>query len=118
MRNSRTIAGVLALVGSLSSCQVLPSLTCSADLSLRLTPSERTISVGESFTPEATFFGCGGDRRLEDVITWAADDLGIVSVDPKTGRTTGRAPGQTFVTPTGERYGKLASVRVTVRAGS
>jgi hypothetical protein len=87
---------------------------CKADLQMRLSPLERTLAVGESFTPSARFFGCGGTEPLNDVVTWTAQDTSIVRVDLATGRTTGLAQGTTFVVPSGRRYGTVGSVRVTV----
>ena len=92
------------------------STICPEDLQVRVTPVERTIAVGESFTPSAQAFGCGGTRRLSDTWTWDTEDTEVVTVDPPSGRTTGRAPGTACVRARGEKYGVLgAGVHVTVR---
>jgi len=39
----------------------------------------------------------------------------VASVDPATGRVTGRAPGETRVLATSERYGEVGSVRLVVQ---
>ncbi len=117
MRVLYTLLSALCIAVGLSGCE-LPVLACSDDLGMKLTPSERTILVGESFTPSVTLSTCGGQRRITDSFTWAAEDLAVVSVDPRTGRTTGKTPGQTLIWPTGQRYGRLSAIQVTVRAGS
>jgi hypothetical protein len=88
---------------------------CPDDLQFRTTPTTRTIRVGEAFTASAEARGCGGTKRLDDVWTWRAADSVVVRVDSLAGRITGRAPGMTFVTPTGRRYGSGVPVAVTVQ---
>ena len=88
---------------------------CNADLRQDLNPTERTIAVGESFSPSVRFLGCGGTEPLADEITWSASDTAVVRVDVSSGRTTGVGPGMATVVPTGRRYGRLNAVRVTVR---
>ena len=88
---------------------------CPSDLRVRVTPAERTVAIGESFTPSAEALGCGGTERLPETWRWATADTGVVAVDSLTGRTTGRAPGVAFVRARGRTYGLSdAGVRVTV----
>ena len=39
----------------------------------------------------------------------------VASVDPASGRVSGRAPGETRVLATGERYGEVGSVQLVVQ---
>lgn len=88
---------------------------CKTVLRWRLDPAQRTLVVGESFTPTMQFLGCGGTEPLNDVIVWHATDTTIVRVDSLSGRTTGRRVGATDVFPTGRLYGTAGAVRVVVR---
>lgn len=114
----RSAAGAVTgavLIATLAGCGVVPT-TCSDDLRVTLTPRERAVAVGESFTPTVALYGCGGTRRLADTFTWAAQDTAVARVEAGTGRTTGRAPGETLVVPTGARYGATGAIQVTVLA--
>ena len=105
---------LLAVVAAALGCD--ESTVCPADLRVHVTPAERTIAVGESFTPTAEALGCGGTQRLPETWVWATADTGVVAVDSLTGRTTGRVPGAAAVRARGLTYGPSgASVRVTVQ---
>ena len=108
MRKIRTFLITMG-VSALSACG------CPADLRQDLSPTERTLVVGESFTPTTRFLGCLGTEPLDDEITWSASDTTVVRVDAQSGRTTGVAPGTAQVFPTGRRYGRLNVVSVKVR---
>ena len=107
-----------ALAGALLACAGALPTECPDDLQITLAPPAPTIAVGESFTPAVALHGCAGTRRLADTFTWAARDTAVARVDAATGRTTGRAPGETVVVPTGARYGAIGEIRVTVRAAA
>jgi hypothetical protein len=109
------VGSVLAVIAA-SACSQLPGATgvCTSDLSWRLAPRERTLRVGETFTPELALFGCGGSERLSDVATWSAADARLTAVDARSGRVTALAVGQGTVTVTTERYGVRDAIVVTV----
>ena len=110
----RTAPLLVIWTAGLLACQ--DTTVCPADLRMRVTPAERTIAVGESFTATAEALGCGGTRRLEETWTWGTEDTAVVTVESTSGRITGRAPGAAFVGVRGQRYGSLgAGVRVTVQ---
>jgi hypothetical protein len=88
---------------------------CDADLRVSYVPTERALTVGESFTPTVRFLGCGGTEPLRDKVTWAAADTSVVRVDAANGRTTALRAGETLVMATGAKYGQLGGVRVSVR---
>ena len=106
------MAGAVALLG----CR--EATVCPADLRVRVTPADRTVAVGESFTATAEAFGCGGTERLPETWVWTTVDVDVdvVEVDSLTGRITGRMPGTAFVGVRGRTYGPSgAGVRVTVQ---
>ena len=89
---------------------------CKADLGWNVDPLERSLAIGESFTPNITVLSCGGTTETHDDFTWSPADTTIVHVDAATGRTTGIRVGTTVVTPVGKKWGEAPSVRVTVFA--
>ena len=76
MQKLRTFL-VTVSVGALSACG------CPAELRQDLSPTERTLVVGESFTPRTRFLGCLGTEPLDDEITWSASDTTVVRVDAR-----------------------------------
>lgn len=111
---SLRLTGLLGLLAA-SACSRITG-ACTDDLSWRLTPRERTLRVGESFTPELALFGCRGSKRLSDVVTWGTEDEGVVAVDAATGRVAALAAGQATVTASAAHYGVRDAVHVTVAA--
>jgi hypothetical protein len=104
----------LSVAGSAAGCGLIPT-GCDADLQMRVSPTERTLAVGESFTARLQFLGCGGTRPVSDVITWSATDTAVVRVDSTSGLVIGRRAGQTRVVGSGRKYGTGASIPITVR---
>ena len=87
---------------------------CDADLRIQYNPPNRTLSVGESFTPSVRLLGCGGTEPLSDVITWTAEDTSIVRVNSASGQTLALRSGTTRVLATGQKYRGIGGVEVTV----
>jgi hypothetical protein len=112
-------SAVFAVCAALvSGCSVVAPgvFACTDDLTYRMSPTAQTIAVGESFTPQAEFRGCGGSKPLDDEFSWSSSDTLIVRVEALTGRVTGRAAGSAIVEARGSRYGRLPlGVSVTVR---
>ena len=108
MEAVRVLSGVVVMV-TVAGC-------CDADLQSRISPANRTLAVGESFTPSVELLSCGGTRPLSDVITWSAQDSTVVRVDPGTGRTTALRSGTTSVVASGAKYGYAGAVTVVVAA--
>jgi len=94
---------------------VVTGCGCQTELHTRVTPSARTIAVGEKFTAKVQFLGCGGTEPLSDAVTWTAADTLVATVHPTTGVVTGRRAGTTVVTPRGATYGEANGIVVTVR---
>lgn len=98
-----------------AACSSSPvSTVCPSDLRFEVTPSTRTVRIGEQFTAQVTAFGCAGTERLSDTWIWSAVDTTVVRVDSLSGTIGGRAVGSTLVFPTGRRYGRGQAVQVTV----
>jgi hypothetical protein len=109
-------AAVAVFAALVSGCSVVAPFACTDDLTYRMSPTAQTIAVGASFTPQAEFRGCGGNKHLDDEFSWSSSDTLVVRVEPLTGQVTGRAAGFAMVEARGARYGHLPlGVSVTVR---
>ena len=89
-------------------------VVCTMELRINLTPTERTLIIGESFTPSIKLSTCGGRLQVEDTFRWRANDTTVVRVDSVSGMTTGKRAGTTFVLVKGTRHGNLGIIPVTV----
>ena len=89
---------------------------CTRELGARFAPADTTIEVGQSFQASVRLTSCGGKQQLADVITWRAEDSAVATVDGRIGRVAGHVPGTTRVLATGERYGPVGGLQVSVRA--
>lgn len=92
--------GRSAVVGSaLAAATVLSSGCrngCSLGLSTTITPTDPTIRVGETITPDFVVSSeCDG--RIQTTQWWQSQDTSIVAADSATGRLTGRAIGTAVV---------------------
>jgi hypothetical protein len=80
-----------------------------------VSPSVVVVGVGESVTPTASL--CHGGRFDVMSPNWSlgsSADLGVITLDARTGRITGRRPGKASVIATSEGA-EGARVSVTVR---
>jgi len=69
---------------------------CSLGLSTTINPTDPTIRVGQTITPEFVVSSeCDG--RIRTTQWWRSQDTSIVVADSATGRLTGKAPGSTVV---------------------
>lgn len=73
---------------------------CTLEVSLRMTPSDTTIRVGDHIYPTLLATSCGGRVILNDPIFWSSGDGFILQVDPVTGESIGRGTGSTFLRAT------------------
>jgi uncharacterized protein YjdB len=95
MKNGSGLIAALAVL-SLGGCRLLPT-ACTLELRTEVSPAERTIRVGESFTAQAFTVTCGGRDRERADVTWNTTDAAVVDVEAATGRITGKAPGTATV---------------------
>jgi hypothetical protein len=111
-----SLVALLACTAAVGSCDAVPMLTgaCTHELAVRLAPLDTTVHVGEAYYGRAALSTCGGQKQLPDRFAWTAADPAIVQVDAS-GRIRALATGETEVTVSGERYGRLGTIRVTVR---
>ncbi len=110
------LSAVLAGVAVLAACAALPTEACTDELRIQLGPRDTTVPVGASYQARIGLSSCGGREHLSDSFAWTAADPAVVRVDASTGRVTALASGETHVDVSGQRYGRLGSIRVTVRA--
>lgn len=100
---------------SLALDSVQAAVVCTTELRLTYSTRDTTIAVGEAFRPSLELFTCGGHVRIPEALTWRARDPRVIEVDSITGRTVGRAPGETWLDVSGTRYRSLEGIRVVVR---
>lgn len=105
--------GSLAAAVLVTACSGLPTV-CTDELGFGVRPSERTLAVGESFTPEARATTCSGRETVDIDWEWSASDTTVVRVDARTGRTVGLRPGEAVVIATESPHGGL-DLHVQVR---
>ena len=115
MQTLTRLACLIAFGALLAACNLSSIISCTDELGMRPEPGAATLSVGQSVSVRVKLTTCGGAKSVSDVITWTADDTAVVRVDGQVGRVTGRSPGVTYVMGTGERYGSVAWIPVTVK---
>ena len=109
-----TLAG-LALVATLACNSPTEVRVCTDELRVAWSPGDTTLLIGQSFVPSVTISTCGGRQQLSDVLTWGTSDSSVLRFERTTGRAIGRAAGTASLFVSGERYGSLAEIAVTVR---
>ena len=108
------LAIVLPGVG-LAACSDRPPTVCTEELRVQFTPSDTSITTGQSFTASVTVSSCGGALKLIDTFGWRSDDPAIATVDSVSGRVVGQAPGATHIHADGNTYGPVGSLAVSVQ---
>lgn len=83
---------------AVSGCGAIFSGDCTDELGINLSPSEKTVSIGQSFSPSLELTTCGGRKRWHPTVVWLTADTAVVRVDSISGRITGRAQGSALVT--------------------
>ena len=110
------LAGACDGLGFLS--PVSPGEVCTLELRTRFSPADTTIQVGQSFEASVQLSSCGGARQLTDVVTWHAQDPTVATVDGQSGRVMGQGPGTTRISASGQRYGSVGGLQVSVQAAA
>ena len=98
---------MMAIVILMSGCG------CEADLTIHVTPVEKQLKVGESFTPTVRYAGCRDTEPLSDVVTWRSADTTIATTNSTTGLTTAGATGVTNIPGTGALYWTQITIALT-----
>ena len=116
---SCTIRGNQAGTGTLSytgmagaydaSCYWTVNVVANEPTSISVSPSSKTIRVGETFTPTFSIT----PSNATTTVTWSSDNSGIASVNSSTGKVTGVKAGSTYINATTSN-GKTAWCKVTV----
>jgi hypothetical protein len=122
VRKSPRRCGIVLLALTLAiSCRASDVVVCPADPPrVRITPDALSLAVGQSSSPRARAFVCGGTQEVAWIGRWRSADSAIARIDTLTGLVTARARGTTVVygqwfggpNPAGGLYD---SVLVTVR---
>jgi len=107
-------AFVAALSGACAS--EAPLQACTDELRVHFTPADTTIVVGDGFVASVQLATCGGAVALVDAFTWHSLDPSVAIVDSLTGQVIGGSAGETRVIATGERFGSIGGLRLSVRA--
>jgi hypothetical protein len=117
--NARTMGAAWIVASLVSNGRTLADslevrVVCTLELRVHITPTERTLTVGESFTPTISLSTCGGRIPVEDTFRWRANDTTVVQIDSVSGLTTGRRSGATWILVSGARHNGLGIISVTV----
>ena len=99
----------------LAACSERPPTVCTEELRVQFTPSDTSITAGQSFTASVTVSSCGGALRLVDTFGWRTDDPAVATVDSVSGRVVGQSPGATRIHANGKSYGPVGSLAVSVQ---
>ena len=102
----------IAAVMLLAACPDGPLMTCTDELSMRISPLDTTIAVGQGFTPTVNLTTCGGRRQLDDDFSFEAENPLVAEVNA--GRITAKSRGTTSVAVKGTKYGRLIDIVVRV----
>ncbi|WP_309670380.1 hypothetical protein [Gemmatimonas sp.] len=120
MRNASIVCSVVAALVA-SGCNNATDVVCPADpAQVKVSPTSRTMNMGEQFTPTVTAVICGGSQPTPFVGRFSTSNAAVARVDSIGGVITGIASGETYVfaryttggSPAG---GTRDSIRVTVR---
>jgi hypothetical protein len=107
----------VTLLSSTTTCVIVdPSCGGGGGATILISPSVVVIAVGQSTTPKARW--CHGGRYDDVSPRWSLGqtaDANVISLDPVTGRITGKRAGQATVIATYAGADGGSSVQVTVR---
>ena len=113
-----TLRPILLFVFVVAGCKSHPTAmdgtVCTLELGIVLTPRDTVVAAGGQFRPELTLRSCGGTRILTDSFTWTSADPSVAAVEKTSGLITATKAGVTSISVSGERYGRLGEVHITV----
>src|SRR5690606_7365779 len=104
----------LAAAGTLAACSPFTE-ACTSELRVELMPRDTTVAVGEVFPLGAKLGTCGGKKEIHDALTFHSSNPAVVAVDGATGRASPMGSGTAEIAVSGQQYGRLGSIRVTVQ---
>lgn len=111
----RVLATSALLLTSTASCFIVDPSCGGGGATILISPSVVVVAIGESATPNASW--CRGGRYDRGSPQWSLGrpaDANVISLDPSTGRITGKRPGQATVIATYDGADG-SSAQVTVR---
>jgi len=108
------VSSVWLIVATLSGVGTEACGDCAGVGLTRVTPTEQTIHVGESFV--ATYEEGGSCNKIftpvANGVTWSSAETTIVAVDSLSGQVTGKQIGDALVVPS--LYGTIAPLSILV----
>ena len=116
-----TIVGSVVAAVVVSGCNNLTDITCPADPArVKVSPTSRTMNVGEQFKPPVTAAVCGGTQPYPFVGLFTSGNTLVARVDSIGGTITAVSRGEAYVfarytADFGPLGGTRDSIRVTVR---
>jgi uncharacterized protein YjdB len=112
----RLVGLAIVLSGlAVAACSERSPTICTDELRVQFTPSDTSITAGQSFTAAVTVSSCGGALRLVDSFSWRSDEPAIATVDSVSGRVVGQSSGATRIHANGKSYGAVGSLAVSVQ---
>lgn len=91
-------------------------ISCTAELTVSLSPTAKSLAIGEHFTPTMSVTTCGGQVPVNTTITWSASDATVLSVNPTTGESTALMGGSSNLQGYADVvHAIIAIIPVTVR---
>jgi uncharacterized protein YjdB len=112
-RHART-AAALAVIALVGACGMLVDPVCTSELGWEITPTARTLAVGQTLTPSGTIVTCGGRDREPAQLVLVITDSTIVTLAADARSVTAVGLGTAQVLATDARYGPLGYITVTV----
>ncbi|WP_200879739.1 Ig domain-containing protein, partial [Porphyromonas sp. COT-108 OH1349] len=107
-----TITATTADGGKTATCQVTVTKKEVKVTGITVSPTEKSVIEGESFTITATVQPADADNKA---VRWSSSASDIATVDNQ-GKVTTRKPGKATITATTEDGGKTAGCEVTVKS--
>ncbi len=98
----------------LAGCGDLIGNACTMELGWELSPSSRTLVIGETLRPRGTIVTCGGRDRTPADLTLAVADSAVVTLSPDARSVMAVRVGFAQVQAIDAHYGPLGVVSITV----
>jgi hypothetical protein len=91
-----------------------PPDVCTTELRIDVQPRDIRLNVSESVQASVELSTCGGKQKLSDIFTWASQNERIATVEASTGLVTALSVGETVIKVTGQVYGDIGAINVSI----
>lgn len=108
------LGSMLAALASAVGCDGLLNPACTLELGSELSPTSRTLTLGESLTPRGTIVTCGGRDREPARLILSIPDSSVVVLRDNATSVRAVGAGSVQVEATDARYGPLGFIAITV----